>query len=144
MLKNFLKTAWRNLAKQKGLAFINIFGLAVGIACFGLFMLYSVNECNQRTKEIGIRRVLGANVAQIVSILSKDFLKLVGIAFILATPIAWLALQKWLDNFAFRTTIDLWVFILSGLGMVLITLVTLSVQTIRAAIGNPVKSLRTE
>jgi putative ABC transport system permease protein len=99
---------------------------------------------NHRVKEIGVRKVLGASVTQIVSILSKDFIKLVAIAFVVATPIAWWALHKWLDDFAFKTEISWWVFVVSGLGMIVIALITLSVQTIRAAMANPVNSLRSE
>ena len=91
-----------------------------------------------------MRKVLGASVTQIVSILSKDFIKLVAIAFVVATPLAWWALHKWLDDFAFRTEISWWVFVVSGLGMIVIALITLSVQTIRAAMANPVNSLRSE
>jgi putative ABC transport system permease protein len=88
--------------------------------------------------------VLGASVQQIVGILSKDFIKLVCIAFVLMTPVAWWAMHKWIENFAFRTTISWWLFPLSGLAMIAIALVTLSVQTIRSAMMNPVESLRSE
>jgi putative ABC transport system permease protein len=118
-------------------------GLTVFISCLGLLGLV-IYTTNNRVKEIGVRKVLGASVGQIVSILSKDFIKLVAIAFIIATPLAWWALQKWLDDFAFRTAVSWWVFALSGLGMIAIALFTLSVQTIRAAMANPVTSLRSE
>jgi putative ABC transport system permease protein len=118
-------------------------GLTVFISCLGLLGLV-IYTTNHRVKEIGVRKVLGASVAQIVSILSKDFIKLVAIAFIVATPLAWWALNKWLDDFAFRTEISWWVFAVSGLGMIAIALITLSVQTIRAAMANPVNSLRSE
>ena len=118
-------------------------GLAVLISCLGLLglVIYTINT---RTKEIGIRKILGATVPKIVAILLKDFLKLVFIAFIIAAPIAWWAGYKWLEDFAYRTPITWWVFILSGLGMLLIALTTLSIQAIKAAVANPVKSLRTE
>jgi putative ABC transport system permease protein len=118
-------------------------GLTVFISCLGLLGLV-IYTTNHRVKEIGVRKVLGASVTQIVSILSKDFIKLVAIAFVVATPIAWWALHKWLDDFAFKTEISWWVFVVSGLGMIVIALITLSVQTIRAAMANPVNSLRSE
>lgn len=118
-------------------------GLAIFISCLGMLGLV-IYTTTQRTKEIGVRKVLGASVTQIVSLLSKDFLQLVILAFIIAAPLAWWALNKWLEDFAYRTSISWWVFILSGLIMVVIALFTLSIQTIRSAIANPVKSLRTE
>ena len=118
-------------------------GLTILISCLGLLGLVIYITTN-RTKEIGIRKVLGASVTQIVSILSKDFLVLVAIAFVIATPFAIWAINKWLDNFAFKTEISWWLFALSGIGMILIALAVLSVQTVKAAIANPVKSLRTE
>jgi ABC-type antimicrobial peptide transport system permease subunit len=98
----------------------------------------------QRIKEIGVRKVLGASVTDIVTILSKEFVKLVAMAFVLATPLAWWAFHRWLDNFVLRTEMSWWVFAVSGLGMVLVALITLSLQTIRAARANPINNLRTE
>jgi len=118
-------------------------GLTIFISCLGLLGLV-IYTTNQRTKEIGVRKVLGASVGNIVSILSKDFLTLVAIAFIIATPPAWWAIHEWLNNFAYRTIITWWMFPLSGITMIIIAIVTLSFQTIRAASANPVKSLRTE
>ena len=118
-------------------------GLTIFISCLGLLGLV-IYTTNQRTKEIGVRKVLGASVANIVSILSKDFLTLVAIAFIIATPLAWWAIHQWINDFAYRTIISWWMFPLSGAAMIVIALVTLSFQTIRAASANPVKSLRTE
>jgi putative ABC transport system permease protein len=118
-------------------------GLAIFISCLGLLGLV-IFTTTQRTKEIGVRKVLGASVSQIVSLLSKDFMQLVILAFVIAAPLAWLAMHKWLDDFAYRTTISWWIFALSGIAMVVIALLTLSIQTIRSAIVNPVKSLRTE
>ncbi|HMH32955.1 MAG TPA: ABC transporter permease [Puia sp.] len=118
-------------------------GLTIFISCLGLLGLV-IYTTNRRTKEIGVRKVFGASVTQIVSILSMDFVKLVAIAFIIATPLSCWAILAWLDNFAFRTPVSWWVFALSGLGMMAIALGTLSVQTIRAAMTNPATSLRTE
>jgi putative ABC transport system permease protein len=118
-------------------------GLSIFISCLGLLglVMYTINT---RTKEIGIRKILGASVSNIIAILSKDFVKLVLIAFIIAAPLAWWASYKWLEDFAYRTQISWWIFILSGLGMLLLALITLSAQTIKAAMANPVKSLRSE
>ena len=118
-------------------------GLAMLISCLGLWGLASF-AAQQRTKEIGIRKVLGASVAGIATLLSKDFLKLVLIAIVVASPIAWYLMHKWLQDFAYRISIGWWVFALVGLVAVLIALLTVSFQAIKAAVANPVKSLRTE
>ena len=110
-------------------------GLTVGLAAF---------SAEQRNKEIGIRKVLGASVSGIVQLLSKDFLKLVLVAFAIATPISWWAMKKWLDEFAFKIQISWWMFGLAGLATLLIALFTVSSQAFRAAVMNPVKSLRSE
>ena len=98
----------------------------------------------QRTKEIGVRKVLGASVSNIILLLSKDFIRLVLIAFVIATPIAWFVMYNWLHDFAYRINIEWWLFALAGLLAVAIALVTISFQSIKAALANPVKSLRTE
>jgi putative ABC transport system permease protein len=118
-------------------------GLAILVSCLGLLGLV-IYTTNTRTKEIGIRKILGAPVARIVSSLSKDFVLLVLIAFAIATPMAGWAGYTWLESFQYRTAMSWWVFALSGLGMIFIALLTLSLQTIRAAMANPVKSLRTD
>jgi putative ABC transport system permease protein len=118
-------------------------GLAVFISCLGLLGLV-IYTTTQRTKEIGVRKVLGATVSQIVSLISMDFILLVLIAFAVSAPVAWFGMNKWLQNFAYRTEISWWVFLLAGIVMVVIALLTLSLQTIRAAIANPVKSLKSE
>ena len=118
-------------------------GLTILISCLGLLGLV-IFTTNSRTKEIGVRKVLGASVVNIISILSKDFVKLVLLAFLIAAPIAWWATYKWLQDFAYRTAVSWWVFLLAGGGMLLIALLTLSIQTIRAASANPVESLRAE
>jgi putative ABC transport system permease protein len=118
-------------------------GLAIFISCLGLLGLVMFIT-NQRTKEIGIRKVIGATVTQIVSLLTKDFLKLVLIGFLIAVPIAWWGTNMWLENFAFKTTMSWWIFLISGMLMIIIALITLGLQTIRSAMANPVKSLRSE
>lgn len=124
---------------------IILFGaiLTIFISCIGLFGL-SVLSAEKRTKEIGIRKVLGASVNGLVSILSKDFLKLVLIALIVAVPLAWMASNKWLENYPYRITIGWQMFAAAALLVIAIALITVSFQAIKAAIANPVKSLRTE
>lgn len=119
-------------------------GLAILISCLGLLGL-AMYTTGLRTKEIGVRKVLGATVSQIVTLLSKELILLVLLAFIIVTPLSWWALQKlFLQNFADKTSLSWWVFALSGTGMLAVALITLSFQTIKAAIANPVKSLRSE
>ncbi|UFH54234.1 ABC transporter permease [Spirosoma sp. KNUC1025] len=117
--------------------------LAVLIACLGLFGLAAF-AAEQRTKEIGVRKVLGASVASIVTLLSKDFLKLILIAIVMATPLAWYAMNQWLQSFAYKVDSTWWVFALAGLLAIVIALLTVSFQSIKAALMNPVKSLKTE
>ena len=117
--------------------------LAVLIACLGLLGLAAFTA-EQRTKEIGVRKVLGASVASIIGLLSKDFLKLVLVAIVLASPVAWWAMSRWLQDFAYRIDVEWWVFALAGGLAVGIALLTVSFQSIKAALMNPVKSLRTE
>ena len=118
-------------------------GLCIFISCLGLLGLV-IYTTNTRTKEIGVRKVLGASVTQIVALLSKDLLSLVLLAFVIASPVAWWAMNKWLQNFVYRTNISWWVFAVCGAGMLLIAVILLAMRTIKAAIANPVKSLRTE
>ncbi|MFC4722790.1 ABC transporter permease [Geojedonia litorea] len=142
----FMDESFDNMYRQEqrvGRVALTFSILAIIIACLGLFGL-ATYIAEQRTKEIGIRKVLGASVSGIVTMLSKDFIKLVLISFVIATPIAYWFMNKWLQDFAFKIDINLWVFILTGLIALLIALITLSFQAIRAAISNPVKSLRTE
>jgi putative ABC transport system permease protein len=117
--------------------------LAVCIACLGLFGL-AAYTAEQRTKEIGIRKVLGASVGQLVALLSADFLKLVLIAFVIAVPIAGYIMHRWLEDFAYRIALEWWVFGLAGLAALLIAFLTVSLQSVKAALTNPVKSLRSE
>jgi len=118
-------------------------GISIFISCMGLFGLATFTA-GQRTKEIGIRKVLGATVSDIVSMLSKQFLKLVLISIIIASPVSWYFMHKWLQDYAYRINISWWVFVLAGLGAILIALFTVSFQAIKAAIANPIQSLRTE
>ena len=117
--------------------------IAIIISCLGLFGLASF-AAEKRVKEVGIRKVLGASVQNITSLLSRDFLKLVLIANFIAWPVAWLALNRWLQDFAYRISISWWIFVLTGIVAILIALFTISFQAIKAAVSNPVKSLRTE
>jgi putative ABC transport system permease protein len=118
-------------------------GLSIFIACLGLFGLATLTV-TRRTKEIGIRKVLGANATQLVKLLSKDFLLLIVIAALIAFPVAWWAMNKWLADFAYRTGISWWVFAIAAIVTIAIAFVTISTQAIKAAFMNPVKSLRTE
>jgi ABC-type antimicrobial peptide transport system permease subunit len=118
-------------------------GLAIIISCLGLFGLAAFTA-QKRQKEIGIRKVVGATVSNIVFMLSKDFLRLVVIALLIAFPVGWWAMSEWLQSFAYRTDIGLTVFVVAGVSILLITLLTVSYQAIRTALANPVKSLRTE
>jgi putative ABC transport system permease protein len=129
--------------QQTGQVFIAFAVFAILIACLGLFGLVTY-AAEQRTKEIGIRKVLGASVSNIVSLLSRDFTMLVGIAALIAFPVAWWAMYQWLDTFAYRTEISWWIFVVAGAVALAIALLTVSIQTIRAALANPVKSLRSE
>jgi putative ABC transport system permease protein len=117
--------------------------IAILIGCLGLFGLASFTAV-QRTKEIGIRKVLGASVSGIVALLSKEFLKLVLIANLIAWPVAWFAMSKWLENFAYSIDIGVGTFLLAAALALLIALLTVSYQSIKAALANPVKSLRNE
>jgi putative ABC transport system permease protein len=117
--------------------------LAIVIACLGLFGLVTF-MATQRTKEIGIRKTLGASVHSIVKLLSADLIKLVLIAILIASPVAWFFMSKWLQDFAYRINITWWMFMLAGLMAIIIAITTISFQAIKAAIANPVKSLRTE
>lgn len=118
-------------------------GTAIIISCLGLFGLAAFTA-QKRQKEIGIRKVVGASVSNIAAMLSKDFLKLVLIAVIIAFPVAWWAMNEWLNDFAYRINISATVFLIAGGAIILITLLTISFQSLKAAIANPVKSLRTE
>ncbi|ATL46828.1 hypothetical protein COR50_06340 [Chitinophaga caeni] len=142
----FLDDTFNNMYKAdtKQASLFNYFaGIAIFLSCLGLFGLVTYSTA-QRYKEIGIRKALGASVVNIVGLLSKDFMKLVLIAIIIAAPIAYYAMNTWLESFAYRVKIQPWIFIAAGALSVLIAMVTLSYQSIKAALVNPVKSLRSE
>jgi putative ABC transport system permease protein len=132
-----------NSEQEQGNLFTIFSCLAIFIACLGLFGL-SAFTISQRVKEIGVRKVLGASIPQIVTELSKDFLKLVIVAAVIALPIAWYAMSKWLLDFAFRVSIQWWVFVMAGVIALIIAFATISYQSIKAAMANPVRSLRSE
>ena len=142
----FLDDVFNNLYKgeqTEGKLFNYFAGIAILISCLGLLGL-ATYTAQVRTREIGVRKVLGASVGRIVSLLARDFVKLVFIAIVIATPVAWFAMQKWLQAYAYRINIGWWVFALAGLLAIVIAFVTISFQTIKAALMNPVKSLRSE
>jgi putative ABC transport system permease protein len=129
--------------RKFGRLFTTFAMLAIFIGCLGLFGLSSYTA-SQRIKEIGIRKVLGASVTDITAMLSRDFIKLVGISVLISTPIAWYVMHNWLQEFAYRTSLSWWIFAVAGLAALFIALITVSYQAIKAALANPVKSLRTE
>jgi putative ABC transport system permease protein len=135
-------TAYRT-EQRTGKLFLIFTTLAVVIACLGLFSL-AAYAAEQRNKEIGIRKVLGASVSAIVGMLSKDFIKLVLISFAIAAPLAWLVMHKWLQSFAYRQNIQWWVLAAAGLGALAIAFVTISTQSFKAAVANPAESLKAE
>jgi putative ABC transport system permease protein len=142
----FLDESFNDMYKadqRSGTLFSWFAGIAILISCLGLFGL-ATYTAQVKVKEIGIRKVLGASVANITAMLSKDFLVLVVVSIVVATPIAWYAMNKWLQAFAYRIEIQWWIFALAGLMAVVIAFITISFQAIKAAIANPVKSLRSE
>jgi putative ABC transport system permease protein len=128
---------------RTGNIFTSFAVLAIIIACLGLFAL-SAFMAEQRSKEIGVRKVLGASVQGITALLSMDFVKLVLLAILIASPIAWWAMNKWLQDFTYKIPISWWMFAAGGLCAILIALLTVSFQSVKAALANPVKSLRSE
>ncbi len=132
------------LSEQRTASLFNVFAvIAIAISCLGLFGL-ATYTAQVKTKEIGIRKVLGASVANITGLLAKEFIVLVLIAFIITSPVAWWAMNAWLQNYSYRINIDWWVFAIVGLLSMLVAIATVSFQAIKAALANPVKSLRTE
>jgi len=143
---NFLDKQWDVFYREdqkRQTIFLAVAIMTVFIACLGLFGL-ATYAAEQRIREIGIRKVLGASVVSIVSMLSGDFLKLVAIAAVVAIPASWWMMDSWLDDFAYRTKIYWWIFVIAGLMAVLIALCTVGMKALKAAVINPVKSLRAE
>ena len=143
---NFLDERFEHLyitETRQGTIFTLFSGIAIFIACLGLLGL-SAFAISQRIKEIGIRQVLGAGKGSIVQLISKDFLRLVLIAVLIAFPVAWYAMHNWLEGFAYRTQIHWWIFVLAGGVALLVAFITISIQTVKAASANPIKNLRTE
>jgi len=143
---SFLDERFANLYKterQQQSIFTIFAGIAIFIACLGLFGL-SAFTITQRIKEIGVRKVLGASVPSIVKLISRDFILLVGVAALIAFPVAWYAMYQWLQDFAYRIEIGWWLFVAAGAVALIIAFATISVQAIRAALANPVNNLRTE
>ena len=142
----FLDDTFNELYKsehQTRLLFNLFAAIAILISCLGLFGLAAFTA-QRRNREIGVRKVLGASVAGVIQLLAKDFIKLVVIAIVIATPLAWYMMNKWLQDFAYKININFIVFLMAGLIAIAIALVTVSFQAIKAAVANPVKSLRTE
>ena len=129
--------------QQAGKLFAVFAGLAILVACVGLFGL-SAYTAHLRTKEIGIRKVMGASVSTVVILLARDFTRMVLIAFMIAVPASWYLMGKWLEGFAYRIELSIGIFLVAGVVTVMIAWTTVSFQTIRAAIINPVKSLKSE
>jgi putative ABC transport system permease protein len=143
---HFLDEDYNNLytAEQRTAALFTLFAsLAIVLACLGLFGLAAISTV-QRTKEISIRKVLGADLLNICLLVSNNFLKLVLIAIAIAAPLAWLAAGKWLEGFAYRVPVHFWIFPVAGGSVVLLAFVTISFHALRAATTNPAKSLKTE
>ena len=143
---DFLDASFARLYREeaKTASVLGVFTvLALFIGCLGLFALATFTA-EQRTKEIGIRKVLGASVAGITGLLAKDFLKLVGIAIVLALPVAYYFMQQWLDDFVYRIELQWWMFAMAGGVAVAIAFFTVSFQSVKAALANPVKSLRSQ
>ncbi|WP_207491514.1 ABC transporter permease [Aridibaculum aurantiacum] len=143
---HFLDEEFQEMYKaeqQTGIVFTTFSTLAILLACLGLFAL-SAFELVKRTKEIGIRKVLGASISDLVRLLTKDFLKLVAIAFVIAVPVSWYLSNEWLHEFTYRINLEWWMFIAAGVCAIAITLITVSYQAIKSSFTNPVKSLRSE
>ena len=142
----FLDETFNNLYQkdlQTSFLILVFAGIAIVISALGLFSLAAF-EAEQRSKEFGIRKILGATIASITGLLSKDFVKLICVAIFISIPIAWWAMSKWLQDFAYRISISWWMFAAAGLVAIVIALITISFQAIKAAMANPVRSLKSE
>ncbi len=134
---------WYEREQRLSTIFFSAAAIAIILSCLGLFAIVTL-ILEQRRKEIGVRKVLGASISGLTSLLSKDFLKLIALAFVIAVPIAWYFLNQWLQGFVYRTAISWWIFPLAGLVSIAIALATIGFQTVRASLANPVESLRSE
>src|SRR5690606_37960792 len=146
MSYRFMDEDFDNLYRSEqrmGRVFVTFALLSILIACLGLFGIAAFTS-ERRTKEIGVRKVLGASIAQIISMLSAVFLKIVVVAILIASPLAWYAMNRWLADFAYRIEMEWWMFALAGLVAVAVALLTVSFQAIKAAVANPVESLKAE
>ena len=134
---------WYEKEQRLSSIFFTAAAVAIVLSCLGLFAIVTLIMA-QRRKEVGVRKVLGASIPSLAGLLSRDFMRLVVIAFLIATPVSWYFLHQWLQNFAYRTTLAWWIFPLAGLTTLVIALVTVGIQTLRAALANPVTSLHSE
>ena len=141
-LDDKLESLYRSERRLAQVVFI-FAGLAILIACLGLFALAAF-ATERRTKEIGIRKVLGASAKSIVALLSKEFFQLVSIAFVIAIPLSWWAMNRWLQDFAYRIDVEWWIFAVAGIAAASIAFLTISFQSIKAALANPIQALRSE
>ena len=156
MLKHYIKFALRNFRSNKIIFGGSLLTLCLGALCISLLFSYVHNELSMDdfhkhkedvymvTKEIAIRKVNGARISEILILLNKSFIKWVGLAFIIACPIAYLAMSKWLENFAYKTELSWWIFAMAGLSTLLMALLTVSWQSYTAATANPAEALRSE
>jgi ABC-type antimicrobial peptide transport system permease subunit len=134
---------WYEKEQRLSSIFTSAAMVAIILSCLGLFAIVSL-VLQQRRKEIGVRKVLGASFVAVTGLLSGDFLKLIALAFFIATPIAWYFLNQWLENYIYRTPISWWIFAVAGLFSITIALLTIGFQTVKASLANPVESLRAE
>lgn len=167
MLKNYFKIAWRNLVRQKAFSLINVLGLSVGLACCLILLAFvkheksydapltlmisylgllglSIFTAESKRKEIGIRRVLGASALTIVNKLTSEFLILISVSLLIALPLGYYLMQEWLSHFAYQVPISIWFFLLSAAISVILTYSTVSIQSLKTALSNPIDAIKNE